>query len=137
MRLFICLTLAGLFSTNAAAAPAQGKSGKHAQHERDRDDGERSDANVRVHVVFTSAEVTVLRNYYEPRYRNLPPGLQKKVARGGQLPPGWRKKFEPFPNGVEQQLSPLPAGYRRGVVDGHAIIYNPRTNVIVDLAVLF
>ncbi len=24
--------------------------------------------------------------------RSLPPGLQKKVARGGSLPPGWRKK---------------------------------------------
>ncbi len=26
--------------------------------------------------------------------RELPPGLQKKVARGGALPPGWEKKVE-------------------------------------------
>ena len=24
--------------------------------------------------------------------KNLPPGLQKKLARGGELPPGWQKK---------------------------------------------
>ena len=24
----------------------------------------------------------------------LPPGLQKKVERGGELPPGWKKKLE-------------------------------------------
>ncbi|MBY6210112.1 hypothetical protein KUV95_00960 [Microbulbifer agarilyticus] len=26
---------------------------------------------------------------------DLPPGLQKKVARGGELPPGWKKKLAP------------------------------------------
>ncbi|MCW8127397.1 hypothetical protein [Microbulbifer halophilus] len=26
--------------------------------------------------------------------KELPPGLQKKVERGGELPPGWRKKLE-------------------------------------------
>jgi hypothetical protein len=31
----------------------------------------------------------------------------------------------------------LPTGYQRGVIDGHAVIYNPRTQVIVDLALLF
>lgn len=25
--------------------------------------------------------------------QDLPPGLQKKVARGGELPPGWQKKL--------------------------------------------
>jgi hypothetical protein len=28
-------------------------------------------------------------------------------------------------------------GYRRGLIDGHAVIYDSRTNVIVDVAVLF
>jgi hypothetical protein len=45
--------------------------------------------------------------------------------------------MEPFPLAVERQLVVLPYGYRRGVIDGHAVIYNPRTQVIVDLAVLF
>jgi hypothetical protein len=93
--------------------------------------------SVGIHVAFASADVTILRNHYGPRYRNLPPGLQKKVARGGQLPPGWQKKFEAFPVVLERQLPSLPPDYRRGVIDGHAVIYNSRTNVIVDFAVLF
>jgi hypothetical protein len=135
MRLLICTTLAGvLLSGNVLAASPQGKS---KQHGHERNDSQRSDARVSVHLVFAPAEIAILRTHYAPRYRNLPPGLQKKVARGGQLPPGWQKKFEPFPVVVEQQLSALPPGYGRGVIDGHAVIYDSRTNVIVDLAVLF
>ena len=123
-----------LAGTPLTASPSQGKNHKHRKHDRVstvRDD------RVAVNITFAKAEVTVLRHHYAPRYRNLPPGLQKKVARGGQLPPGWRKKFEPFPVGVERRLAPLPVGYRRGVIDGHAVIFNARSNVIVDVAVLF
>jgi hypothetical protein len=121
-----------------SASPTQGKAKKHGSHEAPKnDEGKGSDTNVAVRVVFTRGDVRILRTHYEPRYRNLPPGLQKKVARGGALPPGWRKKFEPFPREVEHRLEPLPTGYRRGVIDGHAVIFNTRTNVILDVAVLF
>ena len=29
----------------------------------------------------------------KPHGKQLPPGLQKKVEKGGELPPGWRKKL--------------------------------------------
>ena len=90
-----------------------------------------------IHVVFSTHDLRVIRQHYEPRYRNLPPGLRKKYARTGQLPPGWQKKMEPFPVVVERELVVLPSGYRRGVIDGNAVIYNPHTHVIVDVAVLF
>lgn len=90
-----------------------------------------------VHITFSTQDVRVLHEYYEPRYRTLPRGLQKKLARTGQLPPGWQKKFELFPSAVERRLMPLPRGYRRGVVDGHAVIFDGRTHVILDVAVLF
>ena len=93
--------------------------------------------DVVVHVSFSSRDVHVLREYYAPRYRGLPPGLQKKLRRTGQLPPGWQKKFEPFPVAIERQLVILPVGYRRGVIDGHAVIFNPRTQMVFDVAVLF
>ena len=32
------------------------------------------------------------KNKKGKKQKNLPPGLQKKLARGGQLPPGWQKK---------------------------------------------
>jgi len=90
-----------------------------------------------VHVVFSSGDVRVLREYYTPRYRNLPPGLRKKVARTGQLPPGWERRVQPLPVVVERQLVVLPTDYRRGVIDGNAVIYAPRTGIIIDATVLF
>lgn len=98
----------------------------------------RKDAtHVNVHVAFGASDVQIIRAHYAPRYRKLPKGLQKKYARTGQLPPGWQKKMEPMPVVIERELVVLPAGYKRGVIDGHAVIYNPRTSVIVDVAVLF
>ena len=90
-----------------------------------------------VHVVFSTEDVRVIREYYAPRYRALPPGLQKKYARTGQLPPGWQKKLQPLDPVVERRLVALPAGYRRGIVDGRAVIYDDRTHVMVDVAVVF
>jgi hypothetical protein len=94
-------------------------------------------STMQVSVVFAPHEVQVIRDYYHPRYQNLPPGLQKKLQRTGQLPPGWQKRFEPFPAEVERQLVMLPQGYRRGIIDGHAVIFNQKTQVIADVAVLF
>jgi hypothetical protein len=90
-----------------------------------------------VHVVFSSDDVRVIREYYAPRYQALPPGLQKKYARTGQLPPGWQKKLQPFDPVVERRLVALPAGYRRGIVDGRAVIMDDRTHVMIDMAVVF
>jgi len=91
---------------------------------------------VAVSVAWGSRDVEIIRRHYSPQYRNLPPGLQKKYARTGQLPPGWQKKMAPFPASLERECAPLPAGYRRGVIDAHAVIYNSR-GVIIDVAVLF
>jgi hypothetical protein len=84
-----------------------------------------------------AGDVRIIREHYAPRYRSLPPGLQKKYARTGQLPPGWQKKREPFPVALERRLASLPTGYQRGVIDGHAVIDGSRSQVIFDVAVLF
>ena len=114
---------------------ASQKSKKHSTQASVQSDARHASAEL--HVVFTSRDVGIIRQHYAPRYQRLPPGLQKKYARTGQLPPGWQKKMEPFPVVVEQELVALPSGYRRGVLDGHAVIYNPRTQVIIDVAVIF
>jgi hypothetical protein len=90
-----------------------------------------------VHVTFSTGDVQVIREYYAPRHRALPPGLQKKYARTGQLPPGWQKKFQPFAPEVERRLVMLPAGYRRGIVDGQAVIIDDRTHLLIDVAAVF
>jgi hypothetical protein len=141
MKRLIVATLAALLvgtvTLRAEQSPKSSKN-KHAKHSAahvaatdDRDD------HVAIHVAFGSSDIQVIRAHYAPQYRNLPPGLQKKVARGGKLPPGWQKKLEPFPVALEVRLPPLTPKYRRGVVDGHAVIYDAGTQVIIDVAVLF
>ena len=115
------------------------KDGKHVSHIDERDDrrdDRRDGKSVDVRIVWGTRDVEVIRTHYAPRYRNLPPGLAKKYARTGQLPPGWQKKVEPFPADLERRCAPLPTGYRRGVIDAHAVIYNDR-GAIIDVAVLF
>jgi hypothetical protein len=139
MKTSISLMLAVLVAGNAtltADGPQKHKP-KHAKHQETVVVGDANRSPVAVGVVFSQPDVRVIREYYAPRYRTLPPGLQKKLARGGTLPPGWQKKMQPFPPALERQLVVLPAGYRRGVFDGHAVIYKPGSPVIIDIAVLF
>jgi hypothetical protein len=139
MKLLFSMVMTGLVLSGTPLAgistPDGQKGKKHAKHERVASDPDVHSASI--HVVFSPRELRVIREHYGPRYRDLPPGLRKKYARTGQLPPGWRKKVQPFPVAVERELVVLPPGYQRGVIDGHAVIYNPRTQVIVDVAVLF
>ena len=133
MRKAIYLAIVGLLATSVAGASDATRNGKKNTAGKDH----ASETSVAVHVAFLPREVRIIREYYTPRYRNLPPGLEKKYRRTGQLPPGWQKKMEPFPVTIERQLQVLPAGYGRGVIDGHAVIYNNRTQVIADIAVVF
>src|SRR6185503_10012089 len=80
-------------------------------------------------------ETVVVTEYY--RGRSLPPGLAKKLRRGGSLPPGWQKKIQPVPVVVEQRLAPVPAGYRRGIIDGAYVVYEPNRGLIVDVMLNF
>ncbi len=63
-------------------------------------------------------------------------GLAWRYQRTGQLPPGWAKRMRPIPAHVERRLGALPRGYRRGIVDGRAIVYAPG-GLVIDVAVLF
>ncbi|NVK43969.1 MAG: hypothetical protein HWE39_22230 [Oceanospirillaceae bacterium] len=48
------------------------------------------------------------------KQKDLPPGLQKKVERGGSLPPGWRDKVirgEVLPGDLRRYAYPLPASF--------------------------
>src|SRR5258706_569951 len=86
---------------------------------------------------FRQDDIRVIREYYESRYRSLPPGLAKKYYRTGHLPPGWERKMEPVPVAVERRLVVLPPEYRRGYIDGSIVVYSPRTHVVIDVVSLF
>ncbi|MBZ5556541.1 MAG: hypothetical protein LAO77_04630 [Acidobacteriia bacterium] len=106
---------------------------QHALHDDDdRDVDHHADG-----CYFRPGDARLIGEYYAPRYRSLPPGLQKKLMRRGRLPPGWERRMEPLPIVLERQLVPLPPEYRRGVVDGHVVVYNPRAEVVIDVVGLF
>ena len=120
-----------------AAVQAQGRGkGKHDAKHNDVTQVTASGTQTQIHVVFSTRDTTVIREHYAPQYKSLPPGLQKKYARTGQLPPGWQKKMTPMPVALERRLEPLPSGYQRGVFEGHAVIYKPG-GLIVDATVIF
>ena len=75
---------------------------KHSKHEA-RDDDDREFDHRAESCYFEPRDVRVMSEYYAPRYRNLPPGLAKKLYRTGHLPPGWERKMEPLPVVVERQ----------------------------------
>lgn len=94
-----------------------------------------------VRVVFSDSDRHLIRSYYEPRYKKLPPGQVKK----GRIPPGhaWRvRQLQPLPeeaywrylpHDLDRRLSPLPAEYVRVVIGTDVAIMNIRTRVVVDV----
>ena len=82
----------------------------------------------------------------QPAGANLPPGLQKKVARGGALPPGWQKKVVPghgldyhiyrqgesLPDSLMQRLPAPPAGTEILRIEDKIILLNSATRNILD-----
>jgi hypothetical protein len=103
----------------------------------DRNDRDyRDDRYYRHDRYYRDRDVVVIRDYYRPYYRPLPPGLRHRYYRGGYLPRGWAKKVYPVPVYVERELVVVPHGYHRGIIDGHAVVYNDR-GFILDVAVLF
>jgi len=140
MRLAISLITLGILSSAPASAKHWHENQKHwnehAKHEDEDDRGfDHRDHRAR-NCYFQPRDARIVTQY-SPRYRELPPGLQKKYSRSGHLPPGWEKRMQPIPVVVEQQLAPLPSGFRRGYIDGYAVVYSPRTNVIIDFVAVF
>jgi hypothetical protein len=112
-----------------AAGDSKGKGKGHGQ-------GKGASAAPGVDVRFAPAEVRVIHEFYQAHPSELPPGLQKKLARTGTLPPGWQKKLRPFPDAIDSRLPPLCDYCGRGVMDGYGVIYDKRTRVILDIVQL-
>jgi hypothetical protein len=132
LTVFVLILLTGSLSANQKGRDSRPDSGKtHV------------DAQVAVDI-FIGRDREVIHDYYvahpgglppglAKRNGNLPPGLEKQLRRKGHLPPGLAKKLVPFPMALERRLPPLKAGLVRGVIEGRAIIYNPKTSVILDV----
>jgi hypothetical protein len=102
---------------------------KHGKHGGDEEDElpNRGQGHVRY---FRPEDRIILSRYYP--VETLPPGLRKKYARTGSLPPGWQKRVQPLPAVVLEQLPALPPNCERGYADGYAVVYDRTTRVILD-----
>ena len=79
--------------------------------------------------------------------KNLPPGLKKKLERGGELPPGWQKKVargevmsdevyyqsRPLSKEVIKLLPPPPPGTVVVVIQGKVVRLVEATRTIIDV----
>lgn len=77
----------------------------------------------------------------------LPPGLAKKVSRGGDLPPGWQMKIargevmsadvyntaQPLPDDLRKMLPPSPEGSELITIDGKIVRLLGATRTILDV----
>jgi hypothetical protein len=122
--------LGGAFATNAEAGDhGHGKRGRDARYYRD-------GGHYRNNRYFRDRDVVVIRDYYRPYYRPAPRGVHYRYYRGGYLPPGWRTRVVAVPVYLEPRFVPVPYGYHRGLIDGHAVVYNSR-GFILDIAAVF
>ena len=99
--------------------------------------------------VFAGNDQDVIRRFFTAhrgslppglakRGGDLPPGLEKQLQRKGQLPPGLDKRVVvAFPVDLARQLPPLKPGLVRGVIEGRAVIYSPKSLAVFDAFVIF
>jgi len=143
-RPFSLIVAAIILAAGALAASPHKDKNKNAQHA---DHSSGVDTRIAVDV-FIGNDRDVIRRYYTghpgslppglaKRGGDLPPGLEKQLQRKGHLPPGLDKRIVAFPVELERQLPPLKSGLTRGVIEGRAVIYNPKTSVILDVCLVF
>ena len=100
------------------AAPQKDKKAKAAAK------GGFSEADREVIEQWQQSQTSQSTSKKQKKHKTLPPGLQKKVDRGGELPPGWKKKLEvgtvldpevdkaatPLPEQILKRLPEIPEG---------------------------
>ena len=136
MRSLMLLVVTGCMALSPPSTKARDHDDDHGRkHWKDDDDEDHERHRRYGDSCFREEHLRVIHGYYHER--GLPPGLAKKYYRTGELPPGWERRIQPFPYEVERGLPPVSAGYARGYVDGYAVIYQPRTHVVIDFHSVF
>lgn len=147
------MTLKGLFRGCVTAAffltsgvvLAQGNSQGHGRgHGHGHDRGDQGDHDDHYGHYYGEHRDTIRYWYHEhDRDRDLPPGLAKRdrlppglerqlVVRG-TLPPGLRKKIEPCPPELIEELPPPPPDCEHVIIGGHVVLLNRANFQIVDV----
>ena len=123
------------FSVSVSSAWAQGNGNGHAKAAgpsmQTADTGQ-----VTLSATITAIERQTIFAYFQQHQASyagmkpLPPGIAKKIARGGTLPPGIAKRY--FPNDLIAQLPPRP-GQQWVIVGTDVLLIQAGTSLILDL----
>ncbi|MDT8444031.1 MAG: hypothetical protein RQ722_07045 [Desulfuromonadales bacterium] len=138
----------------AATLPVQAES-KKAKDNTFSQKESRESLKVERRAAFSPAERNLIRTVLLERNRtvsqqhgrDLPYGLQKKIARGKTLPPGWQKKVAPgysldyhiyrqgesLPDILLHRLAPPPVGSEILRIENKIIRLNSATRTILDV----
>jgi len=142
-RLTLAVSALLLLALPLVASSQKEKNKNSRQHDQ------ASSVEVRAAIdVFAGDDQDVIRRFFAAQRGSLPPGLakrggdlpsglEKQLQRKGQLPPGLDKKVAAFPVDLERQLPPLKPGLLRGVIEGRAVIYSPKSLAVFDAFLVF
>ena len=130
------------------------KDSSAAEHRPSGGPEERNGAHGKIEAAISPSEREVIRAFVDQRSekpgrkaKRLPPGLAKKLARGGKLPPGWEKKLHPgeivtaeiwseshpLPKEIIVKLPPPPVGTILIAVEGKVARVLEKTREILDV----
>ena len=142
---FIRLFFTAILASSVATIPvlAQGNShgnGKAKGHDKKDKDDDRGPEQYQ----FRPQDREYVTSYYSKHGKrippgqakkngDLPPGLEKQLQRNGTLPPGLEKKLQPCPIEITRQMPPLPPDYQRSVIGASIVVFNRKTNIVVDV----
>ena len=100
-------------------------------------------ASFEIEVVFTDEEIRIIHAHYrsqigneqkgngKQKHKDLPPGIEKNLARGKPLPPGIAKKA--LPSDLVRRLPPVQDGYERIIVAGKILLIEIATQAVRDV----
>ncbi|HWZ42516.1 MAG TPA: hypothetical protein VNW97_03525 [Candidatus Saccharimonadales bacterium] len=113
--------------------------GRHRSHDDDEDEDDDDDRQRGSHhddrYIFTERDRDVLNGCLSGYdFESLPPGIQKKLARGGSLPPGQAKKLRSLPSSCNARLPRLPRDYER-IIFGNRVLIVQGGNHILDIII--
>jgi hypothetical protein len=156
MKTPVTISLICLFSLIALNAPlAADKGSKKSKKANDTPNASvRPDGKIDFSI--TVSERKIIQDYCNGaetngkkgrKAKSLPPGLAKKVARGGRLPPGWEKKVvvreimppevfkecHPLPQEIVVKLPAPPVGAITVAVEGKVVRLMEATREILDV----
>ncbi len=108
---------------------------RHHDEDRDDDDdddrGQRRDREHDAGYTFSNHDSDVLNSCLSGyNFDSLPPGIQKKLARGGSLPPGQAKKLHALPDSCNARLPQLPRNVERVIFGDRVIVLEAGTRIL-------